>query len=77
MVGDGAEAQRMADLMSDAWLAFAHTSNPAAPSLPAWPAFDLERRATMIFDLPSRVVDDPRGEERRFVAQVPYLQPGT
>lgn len=37
----------------------------------------LERRATMIFDVVSRVVDDPRSDERRMFARVPYVQPGT
>jgi para-nitrobenzyl esterase len=31
----------------------------------------------MIFDAVSKVVDDPRGDERRLFAQVPYVQPGT
>ena len=31
----------------------------------------------MIFDREVRVVADPRGDERRLFAQVPYVQPGT
>jgi para-nitrobenzyl esterase len=31
----------------------------------------------MIWDLPSHVEDDPRGEERRLIEQAAYLQPGT
>jgi para-nitrobenzyl esterase len=77
MVGPGAEAQRMADLLSDAWIAFARTGNPQTPGLPAWPRFSLPNRPTMIFDLAPRVVDDPRGAERRLFEGVPYLQPGT
>jgi para-nitrobenzyl esterase len=42
-----------------------------------WPAFSLPARPTMIFDLPMRVEDDPRGRERRYLGQVPYVQPGT
>ncbi len=30
-----------------------------------------------VFDTNTRVVDDPRGAERRLFAQVPYVQPGT
>ena len=43
------------------------SSAPAcpAPRLPDWPAYDPHRRATMLLDEPSRVVDDPLGEERR------------
>jgi para-nitrobenzyl esterase len=31
----------------------------------------------MIFDVPSRMENDPRGDERRLFAKVPYIQPGT
>jgi para-nitrobenzyl esterase len=77
MVGQGPAAQRMADLMSETWIAFARTGHPDTPHLPPWPRFELERRATMIFDLDPQVVDDPRGAERRLFASVPYVQPGT
>ena len=75
--GTGPDAQAMADLMSGALLAFARTGNPGTPALPAWPRFDPARRAAMIFDLPPRVEDDPRGAERRLFAPVAYVQPGT
>jgi len=77
MVGDGPAAQRLADLMSAAWIAFARNGRPETPELPPWPRFDGERRATMVFDLDPQVVDDPRGAERRLFAPVPYVQPGT
>jgi len=76
-VGAGPEAQRVADQMSESLLAFARTGRPDAKGLPLWPPFDLERRATMVFDLESKVVNDPRGDERRLFSQVPYVQPGT
>jgi para-nitrobenzyl esterase len=76
--GPGPEAQAMADLMSAAFSTFARTGDPnGAAGLPAWPTYGLERRQTMIFDLPPRVADDPRGQERRLFAQVPYVQRGT
>jgi para-nitrobenzyl esterase len=74
---DKAQAQQMADIVSEAYLAFARNGNPNSPHAPAWPTFNLEQRATMIFDLPSRIEDDPRGRERRYLGQVPYTQPGT
>ena len=77
MVGAGAEQEGLSALMSRAFLAFARTGDPNTTGLPAWPAFDLQRRATMVFDRESRVVDDPRGRERRLFGQVPYVQPGT
>ena len=75
--GTAPEAQAMADLMSGALIAFARTGNPGTPPLPTWPRFELERRPAMIFDLPPRAEDDPRGAERRLFAPVVYVQPGT
>ncbi|MGH9219334.1 MAG: carboxylesterase family protein, partial [Vicinamibacterales bacterium] len=77
LVGAGTAPQELASRMSDAWIAFARTGTPKTSAIPAWPAFDLERRATMIFDHEVCVVDDPRGRERRLFGQVPYVQPGT
>jgi carboxylesterase type B len=50
--------QHLADTMHAAWVAFA--TNGAC----GWPKYDLNRRATMRFDLTSEVVDDPRSAER-------------
>ena len=77
MTGDGSEAKKMADIMSESWLAFARTGNPDTPHMPHWPEFDLKDRATMIFDLPPKVEFDPRGNERKLFAPVLYIQPGT
>jgi para-nitrobenzyl esterase len=54
----------LADQVSDAWLAFARSGNPNTARLPEWPAFDGERRATMVFDTRSAAVDDPLREQR-------------
>ncbi len=67
MVGPGPEPQRIADLMSSAWVAFARTGNPNTDQLPPWPAYDAESRATMFFDLKSEVQQDPYGEIRRIL----------
>ncbi len=77
MNGTGADAQALATRMSDALIAYARTGDPATPSLPAWPRYDLAKRTTMVFDNASRAVDDPRGDERRFAGLIPYRQPGT
>lgn len=76
-VGTGEAAARLAGEMSGVCLTFARTGNPNRPVLPRWPSYDLARRSTMVFDVPPRVVDDPRGAERELFAQVPYVQPGT
>ncbi len=62
--GTGPERQSLADAMHGAWVAFAHHGDPSHPGIPSWPAYDVDRRATMRFDLTSEVVDDPMGEDR-------------
>jgi len=63
-MGLGAKADVLADKVSDAWIAFARTGNPTTPKLPQWPAYDLQNRATMIFNDESRIENDPNKEER-------------
>ena len=57
-------AQRLADRMSAAWVAFARTGNPNHRGIPQWSAFDATRRPTMVFADEVRAVNDPGGEER-------------
>jgi para-nitrobenzyl esterase len=72
LIGTGAEeAQRVADTMSAAWLAFARAGNPNAAGLPSWPAFTAGNRETMIFNVTSRAVNDPLREERSLLPQAP------
>ncbi len=73
----GPTAQPMADAMSQAFIAFAHTGDPNCKSIPRWEPYSLPRRQTMVFDSKTRLVDDPRGAERRLFAQVPFIQAGT
>ncbi len=73
----GPGAQGMAEVMSEALLAFARSGDPNHPGLSTWTPYSLERRETMILDLPPRMEDDPRGDERAFFARIPYVQPGT
>jgi para-nitrobenzyl esterase len=69
--------ERMVDAFSGAFTAFARTGDPNHAGLPRWTPYSLERRETMLMDVPPRLADDPRGEERRLFARVPYVQPGT
>ncbi|MUN06668.1 carboxylesterase/lipase family protein [Agromyces luteolus] len=50
----------LADAMHGAWVAFAASGDPGEH----WPRYDAELRATMRFDVESRVVVDPRAWER-------------
>ena len=70
-------AQPLADAMSGMLIHYAATGNPNHSGLPAWPAYDLKQRNTMIWDSTPHIEKDPRGEERRFAAGSPYRQPGT
>lgn len=73
----GPGAQRTADQMSETFIAFARTGDPNNKLIPRWQRYTLPRRQTLVFDVPSRMEDDPRGAERRLFAKVPYVQPGT
>jgi para-nitrobenzyl esterase len=62
MVGTGPDAQKVADAVSGAWIRFARTGNPG------WAPYTPQRRTTMVFNVESRVVDDPRPAERMLFA---------
>jgi para-nitrobenzyl esterase len=61
LAGIGAEQQRIADMMSDAWIAFARKGDPNHAGLPTWVPYTAGRRATMLIDAAPELVDDPRG----------------
>ena len=63
-VGTGPEAERLAERTMDAWLGFARTGDPAHAGLPAWPAYEPPRRATLELGRSCRVHDDPQAAER-------------
>lgn len=61
-----ADAQAVADQMSDAWIAFARTGNPKTAALPDWPFYSAERRATLLFNTRSHVAEDYGKAARKF-----------
>lgn len=65
LLGDGPAPQKLADQMSAAWIAFAKTGNPNTPAIPNWPAYNASDRATMMFDVTSKVVNDPYTDVRK------------
>jgi para-nitrobenzyl esterase len=69
MSGIGPEQQRIADMMSESWLAFARSGDPNNAAVPHWPAYDSKKRATMIFAATPKVVNDPRAAERALFAR--------
>ncbi|HEY5757277.1 MAG TPA: carboxylesterase/lipase family protein [Steroidobacter sp.] len=58
-------AKVVEDAMSEAWIAFARTGNPNHAGLSTWPTYDAQKRATMVFDTESKVVNDLRSPERK------------
>jgi para-nitrobenzyl esterase len=58
-VGPGADPQRMADIMADAWIAFARDGAPQTDTLPHWPEYRPYERAVMYLDLAGRVERNP------------------
>jgi para-nitrobenzyl esterase len=63
-VGNGPDLQPLADKVSGAWAAFAHTGSPNTPLTPKWPAYNTQDRATMIINDEWKVVNDPRHDVR-------------
>jgi para-nitrobenzyl esterase len=57
--------------MSRAWAAFARNGDPSHDGIPKWPAYTLDKRATMILDATCTVVDDPMREERLAWLKIP------
>lgn len=66
--------QDLADRMSETWLSFARTGDPNNAAIPSWPRYDPIRRSTMVFDIAPRVVEDPNGEERVLLANLPPMR---
>ena len=64
MTASASDAPALADKVSDAWIAFARAGDPNTPKLPHWPAFESQRRPTMVFANRSTVENDPLREQR-------------
>jgi para-nitrobenzyl esterase len=67
LVGEGPEPQVLAKQMSAAWIAFARTGHPNTPLIPFWPHYEAGKRSVMMFNLKSRVVEDPYAATRKAV----------
>jgi para-nitrobenzyl esterase len=75
--GTGADAQRLAEQMSGMLLALARQGDPNHAGIPHWAPYSLQRRETMLFDLPPHLENDPRGGERKLYERAPFIQRGT
>ncbi len=77
ITGTGEEARRVSGLMMDAFIRFARGGDPNGGGMPTWEPYSLERRQTMVWNVEPKLVDDPRGEERRLFEKVPFIQQGS
>ena len=75
IVGTKENRSTLSDIMSDAWIAFAQTGNPNHPALPKWEPFEIKNRATMIFNVPTKLEYDPWREERLAWREIPAKLP--
>ncbi|MFG2732341.1 carboxylesterase/lipase family protein [Streptomyces canus] len=65
------ERHVLAEQMMRAWAAFARHGDPSTPGLP-WPAYDAEKRSTMVFARgATHAVSDPDGRRRDLMAGLP------
>jgi len=75
--GTGPAARKVADQMSEAFIAFARTGDPNCAAIPAWGKYTLPQRPTLVINETSAMVDDPRREERELFSVAPFLKEGT
>ncbi|MHB8219249.1 MAG: carboxylesterase/lipase family protein [Acidimicrobiales bacterium] len=61
--GTGPEADALSAAMQGAWTSFAHCGDPSNGGVGQWPAWDDERRATMVFGPGGGVENGPRNAE--------------
>ncbi len=62
--GGGPRPAALAAKLSEAWIAFATTGKPVAEGLPDWLPYSADRRATLVINDETTLVDDPTRERR-------------
>ena len=77
MSGTGEDAMRVADQISTAFINLARKGDPNHAGIPEWKQHTLPNRETMVLDRETRLVNDPRKQERELFAKVPFIQWGT
>jgi len=75
--GTGPDARAVAHQISEAFIAFARTGDPNCAAIPKWGRYTLPKRETLVIDLTSKIVDDPRREERELFSIAPFMKEGT
>ena len=57
------EAADLGAMVHQAWVSFVKGFAPASAGLPPWPPYTLEKRPTMLLNIPPRVADSPAAAE--------------
>ena len=63
LIGTDPDRKQAALHMSEMWATFARTGHPGAKGQPAWPAYTLQKRATMMINAQCKVEENPFGQE--------------
>ncbi|MFL5619763.1 MAG: carboxylesterase/lipase family protein [Gemmatimonadaceae bacterium] len=71
--GSRPERLKASHNFAELWTTFARTGQPAAAGQPAWPPYDLTRRATMRIDTDCEVIDDRHKLERELWTALGYI----
>jgi len=71
-VGTEPERKTLLDQIQESWISFARSGNPNHTGLPDWPNYDTNKRVTMEFGIPSKVIDDPYSDQRKAWINVPF-----
>jgi para-nitrobenzyl esterase len=67
--GSGPAAESLSQTMMDAWLSFARSGQPSVGGIGQWPAYDPERRRTVVFGPAVKVEEGPMDAERKVWAR--------
>lgn len=67
LTGGGPEAESFSKILQDVWSSFARNGNPSTKAVGPWPAYDLEKRSTMLLADKSYVEEAPLEDERKFL----------
>jgi len=63
ITGNRPDKSNLVESVSGAWLSFANTGNPSHSGIPQWEQYTLDKRATMILDVPCRLEYAPARDE--------------
>lgn len=65
MYAGRSDRHELEKILNESFLRFAADGDPGTGALSPWPAYDLARRSTMVFDSQCRLVDDPDPDLRQ------------